>query len=170
LQALGNLDLPVERYVEIAQKKTGSLFAASALCGAVMGDGTAREIEALRTFGEAFGVAFQMKDDLLDVTADERSIGKPAANDLAEHKTTLPLIAALAGGGLGFRKLVNAFYDQPSGDALAAVLAGIDQTGGVAGTQTEIARYAEKAKRALEPIADGAAKRELARLTDALLS
>jgi geranylgeranyl pyrophosphate synthase len=135
-----------------------------------MGGGTPQTIEALRAFGEAFGIAFQMKDDLLDVTADERSIGKPAANDLAEHKTTLPLIAALAAGGAGFRSLVDAFYGQPNGDALAAVLAGIERTGGVAATQTEIGRYAEKAKHALEPIEDGAAKRELARLTNALLS
>ncbi len=170
LQALGNLDLPLERYVEIAQKKTGSLFAASALCGAVMGGGTPQAIEALRAFGDAFGIAFQMKDDLLDVTADERSIGKPAANDLAEHKTTLPLIAALAAGGTSFRKVLNAFYDQPNGATLAEVLAGIERTGGVAETQAEIARYVEQAKRALEPIEDCAAKRELARLTNALLS
>lgn len=170
LQALGDLDLPVDRYVEIARKKTGSLFAASAQCGAVMGRGTPEAVEALRAFGEAFGIAFQMKDDLLDVTAEERAIGKPAANDLAEHKSTLPLINALAAGGPSFRTLVNAFYDQPNGDALAAVLSGIEQTGGVAGTQSEIARYCEKAKRALEPIEDGLAKRELARLTDTLLS
>jgi octaprenyl-diphosphate synthase len=170
LQALGNLDLPIERYVEIAQKKTGSLFAASASCGAVMGGGTPETTEALRAFGEAFGIAFQMKDDLLDVTADERAIGKPAANDLAEHKTTLPLIAALAAGGPEFRQLVNAFYDQPSGGALAAVLSGIEQTGGLAGTRAEIVRYSEKAKRALEPIEDCPAKRELGRLTNLLLS
>ena len=170
LQALGNLDLPLERYVEIAQKKTGSLFAASALCGAVMGGGAPQTVEALRAFGEAFGIAFQMRDDLLDVTADERSMGKPAANDLTEHKTTLPLIAALAAGGPDFRSVVNAFYDRPNGETLAAVLGGIERTGGVAETQAEIAGYAEKAKRALEPIADGAAKRELARLTNALLS
>jgi geranylgeranyl pyrophosphate synthase len=165
LQALGDLDLPLERYLEIARKKTGSLFAASALCGAVMGGGGAREVEALRSFGEAFGIAFQMKDDLLDVTADERSIGKPAANDLAEHKTTLPLIGALSNGGAAFRALVNAHYARPDGETLAAVLTGIERTGGVQATQAEIARYLAKAKAALEPIGDGPAKRELERIT-----
>ncbi len=53
LQALGNLDLPLETYVEIARKKTASLFAASAACGAIMGGGEPREIAALREFGEA---------------------------------------------------------------------------------------------------------------------
>ena len=103
LQALGNLDLPLETYVEIARKKTASLFAASAQCGAIMGGGSPREIAALREFGESFGVAFQMKDDLLDMTADERSLGKPAGNDLTERKMTIPLIAALASGDGSFR-------------------------------------------------------------------
>ena len=122
-----------------------------------------------RAFGEAFGIAFQMRDDLLDVTADERSMGKPAANDLTEHKTTLPLIAALAAGGPDFRgggRLLRPAERRDPGCRAA----GIERTGGVAETQAEIAGYAEKAKRALEPTADGAAKRELARLTNALLS
>ena len=66
-----------------------------------MGGGDPREIAALREFGEAFGVAFQMKDDLLDVTADERSLGKPVGNDLTERKMTIPLIAALSSGESG---------------------------------------------------------------------
>ena len=93
LQALGNLDLPLETYVEIARKKTASLFAASAQCGAIMGGGSAIDIGALHEFGEALGIAFQMKDDLLDMTADERSLGKPAANDLVERKTTIPILS-----------------------------------------------------------------------------
>ena len=105
LQALGNLDLPIETYVEIARKKTASLFAASAQCGAIMGGGDVREIAALREFGECFGIAFQMKDDLLDMIADERSLGKPAGNDLTERKMTHP---ADRGAGLGQRRLSRA--------------------------------------------------------------
>ena len=82
LQALGNLDLPLDEYVEVARKKTASLFAASAACGAIMGGGSAEQIDALRGFGDAYGIAFQMNDDLLDVTADERALGKPVGNDL----------------------------------------------------------------------------------------
>ena len=48
-----------------------------------------------------YGIAFQMKDDLLDVTADERSLGKPVGNDLTERKMTIPLILALAIGRTG---------------------------------------------------------------------
>lgn len=170
LQALGNLDLPLETYVEIARKKTASLFAASAQCGAVMGGGDALEIGALREFGEAFGIAFQMKDDLLDMVADERSLGKPAANDLTERKTTIPLIAALASGNGSFRADVRRFYDGGPNEAIPSIVDGIAREGGLDATQAQIARFVERAREALEPIEAGAAKRELIRLTEALLS
>ena len=169
LQALGNLDLPLETYVEIARKKTASLFAASAQCGAIMGGGSASDIAALREFGEALGIAFQMKDDLLDVTADERSLGKPAANDLVERKTTIPLIAALASGDGDFRAQVRSFYEEGGNDAIPSVVLGIEREGGLRATRSQIALFVERAKQALEPIAPSPAKRELAQLTDALL-
>jgi octaprenyl-diphosphate synthase len=170
LQALGNLDLPLETYFEVARKKTASLFAASAQCGAIMGGGTPSEIEALRDFGDAFGIAFQMKDDLLDVIADERSLGKPSANDLTERKTTIPLIAALATGNGGFRAQVRRFYQGGSKEAIPAIVDGIEREGGLAGTRAQIARFVGIAKDALEPIGDGAAKKQLLRLTEALES
>ncbi|MGB8965359.1 MAG: polyprenyl synthetase family protein [Candidatus Cybelea sp.] len=169
LQALGNLDLPLDTYVEIARKKTASLFAASAQCGAIMGGGGSVEVAALREFGECFGIAFQMKDDLLDLIADERSLGKPAGNDLTERKTTLPLIAALASGDGAFRAQVRRFYDASANDGIPSIVDGITREGGVVATRAQIARFVERAKNALEPIAATAAKKELARLTDALL-
>ncbi|MGA8574742.1 MAG: polyprenyl synthetase family protein [Candidatus Cybelea sp.] len=170
LQALGNLDLALETYVEIARKKTASLFAASAQCGAVMGGGSDGDIAALTEFGEAFGIAFQMRDDLLDMIADERSLGKPAANDLTERKTTIPLIAALAAGNGGFRAEVRRFYDGGPNESIPAIVDGIEREGGLSATRAQIARFVELAKSALEPIAPGMAKMELLRLTEALES
>ena len=135
-----------------------------------MGGGRERDIAALRDFGEAFGVAFQMKDDLLDMIADERSLGKPAGNDLTERKMTIPLIAALASGNGGFRAEVRRFYEGGANDAIPAIVDAIGREGGLAATRAEIARFVERAKSALEPIADGAAKEELVRLTEALQS
>jgi octaprenyl-diphosphate synthase len=170
LQAMGNLDLTLATYVEIARKKTATLFAASAQCGAIMGGGSAPEIEALREFGEWFGIAFQMKDDLLDMTADERSLGKPAGNDLTERKTTIPLIEALASGNGGFRAQVRRFYEGGTSDGIPAIVDGIEREGGLAATRAQIGRFVERAKRALEPIAPGTAKKHLIRLTEALES
>lgn len=170
LQALGNLDLPLEAYVEVARKKTASLFAASAQCGAIMGGGSDAQVAALRDFGEAFGIAFQMKDDLLDVVADERSLGKPAGNDLTERKMTIPLIAALASGNGSFRAQVRRFYEGGPTEAIPTIVDAIAREGGLAGTRCEIGRFVERAKSALEPITHQAAKNELLRLTEALES
>lgn len=170
LQALGNLDLAVETYVEIARKKTASLFAASAQCGAIMGGGSPADVAALHEFGEWFGIAFQMKDDLLDMIADERSLGKPAGNDLTERKTTIPLIAALAPGNAGFRAQVRRFYEEGTNEAIPAIVDGIEREGGLAATRTQIGGFVERAKGALEPIAESAAKKEMIKLTEALES
>ncbi|MBV8489609.1 MAG: polyprenyl synthetase family protein [Candidatus Eremiobacteraeota bacterium] len=169
LQALGNLGLPVDAYVEIARKKTATLFAASAECGAIMGGGTAREIAGLRSFGDFFGVAFQMKDDLLDMTADARSLGKPVGNDLTERKMTIPLIEALRAGDANFSDQVRRFYDGSANEGIPAVVAGIELHGGLAGTRSLIAAYVDRAKAALEPLSPGTAKEELVNLAEALL-
>jgi len=169
LRALGDLDLPLASYVEIARKKTASLFAASAQCGAIMGGGSAEEIEALRAYGEAYGIAFQMNDDLLDMTADERSLGKPVGNDLRERKMTIPLIYALEEGDGEFRRRVERFYETGEAAAMPELLAGIEKFGGVRRTKEQIAQNVERAKRALAPLDNAPARIALAQLADALL-
>jgi octaprenyl-diphosphate synthase len=169
LRAMGELSLPLEAYIEVARKKTASLFAASAECGAIMGGGDRDEIEALRAYGDALGVAFQMKDDLLDVTADERSLGKPVGNDLTERKMTIPLIEALAAGDDAFRDEVRRFYAGPENGALHAIVEGIARQGGLAGTRRHIARFVNQAIEALEPIRPSTAKNELEKLARTLL-
>ncbi len=168
LRALGDLDLPLSSYVEIAQKKTASLFAASAACGAIMGGGSPEEIEALRAFGDAYGIAFQMNDDLLDMTADERSLGKPVGNDLTERKMTIPLVMALQRGNGHFRADVARLYSGSSHDGIPHVIAGIADEGGLDGTRREIATFVARAKTSLEPLRATPAKEELVKLADTL--
>ena len=170
LRALGNLDLPLGDYVEIARKKTASLFAASAECGAIMGGGTKAEIEALRAFGDFYGIAFQMVDDLLDMTASAEAIGKPVGNDLTERKMTIPVIVALGSANGSFRNEVEQFYGGDDNAPIPALIAAIDQNGGLSGTRAHIADYVARAKTALEPLASSAAKDELTRLAQALLA
>jgi octaprenyl-diphosphate synthase len=169
LQALGNLDLPLDGYIDVARKKTATLFAASAQCGAIMGGGSALEIEALRAFGDAYGVAFQMNDDLLDMTGDERSLGKPVGNDLTERKMTAPVVLALQNGGANLRAQIARFYDGASHDGLTHVVAAIGEAGGWTATGREIAALVDRAKAALEPLRPSTAKDELRRLADALV-
>lgn len=167
LHALGNLATTLDEYDAIARKKTASLFAAAARCGALVAGGSPAEIEALSEFGEQYGIAFQMLDDLLDVTAETAELGKPVGNDLSERKMTIPLILALARGDNAFRDAVRAFFSDGS-VPVARIVEAIEREGAQA-TKAEIARRLEEAKRALQPLRPSAAKERLSGLADALL-
>lgn len=167
LRALANLALPLSVYVDIVTKKTASLFAASAECGAIMAGTSAQWTAALRDYGLYYGIAFQMKDDLLDMTADETRLGKPVGNDLRERKMTIPLILALERGAPEFCARVERFYNEGEGE-IAGIIAEIGRQGGLDGTREQIAQYAERAKLSLAPLGAIRARGVLAGLADAL--
>jgi geranylgeranyl pyrophosphate synthase len=170
LRSLGNLDLTVAEYVEIAAKKTARLFASSAECGAWAAGGSALKVTPLREFGLAFGIAFQMRDDLLDMTSTEGALGKPVGNDLREKKVTIPLILALEGADRVFRADVERFYaeDDTNAERIAGVIAGIARQGGFERTQAAIAEYIERAKASLAPFGNAPARAEFVAIADAL--
>ena len=74
--------------------KTGALLACAGALGATLGEGTPRQVEALRAFGRHLGIAFQAVDDVLGIWGDPAVTGKPAAGDLRQHKKTLPIVHA----------------------------------------------------------------------------
>jgi len=76
----------------IHNHKTGALITGSIKAGAILGEGSIKEIESLTKFGDNFGLAFQITDDLLDVLGDEEKIGKPVGSDDKNHKATFPNI------------------------------------------------------------------------------
>ena len=172
LRALGNLDLPLADYVEIVVKKTATLFAASAECGAVMAGAAPLRVKALRDFGLYFGIAFQMLDDLLDMTASAAELGKPVGNDLAERKMTIPVILALESRDRELRTALERYYDGArAGDDSGRVpelVAAIERTGGLLKTREAIESYVERAKMSLAPLGNHAARAELNALADAL--
>ena len=81
-------------YLEIIYKKTASLISISASAGAVSANASRKDVEQMRRFGEALGMAFQIQDDILDYSRSAHT-GKPTNNDLREGKITLPLIEVL---------------------------------------------------------------------------
>ena len=169
LRALGNLNLTLETYVEIVMKKTASLFAAAAECGAIMGGAGFQGRRALSDFGMHYGIAFQMKDDLLDMTGSAQALGKPVGNDLCERKMTIPLILALRAADGAFRAEVERFYAGEEAGSIPALIARIAQRGGLDGTRGEIARYAGLAKLSLSPLEPSDAKNALEQLADSLV-
>ncbi len=96
LQTLGNdrLDQPPERYFRIIELKTAELFALACELGALLATANSEGRNALRRFGLAFGTAYQVFDDCLDVFGDEATAGKTLGTDLANGKVTLPLLLA----------------------------------------------------------------------------
>jgi len=84
-----------EEYIIMIQKKTAALAETCCSIGARLGGGSKEEISALRKYGKYLGLAFQIQDDLLDIMANEKELGKKIGGDLIEGKKTYLLLAAL---------------------------------------------------------------------------
>jgi octaprenyl-diphosphate synthase len=95
LVAARDLGTTEETYLKVIRGKTAALFAAACEAGAVVAGASPEEEAALREYGDALGIAFQIVDDLLDIEGTE-AIGKNRGDDLREGKLTLPVIRALA--------------------------------------------------------------------------
>ncbi|MFP4466851.1 MAG: polyprenyl synthetase family protein [Candidatus Goldiibacteriota bacterium] len=90
-----NTRMTREKYFEIIRKKTASLISSSIEAGARCGGFSPADIRKLKAFGENIGMAFQIKDDILDVEGSSKKLGKTAGTDIKEGKITLPFILAL---------------------------------------------------------------------------
>jgi len=88
LESEGPEDLPEERRNYIHSHKTGALFSACLVGGGIAGGGREEDLEALREYGRHFGLAFQITDDLLNVTGTEAQLGKPVGSDARRKKAT----------------------------------------------------------------------------------
>jgi octaprenyl-diphosphate synthase len=104
----GNLDLAEEDYLDIIDKKTASLFAASCQIGGILGNASDEEEHSLVEYGTSLGMSFQIIDDLLDFTGNEKILGKPVFSDLNEGRITLPLIYTMNNdGGLNRKRITK---------------------------------------------------------------
>jgi len=122
------LDLDAERRTltigelnELNVKKTGALLRCSCECGALLGGGSEKQKTAARNFGHALGIAFQITDDILDVTGDERIVGKEVRHDAESGKATWPSLL-----GLDASKAMARRYCQEAEEALDGAFPGPD--------------------------------------------
>ena len=88
------MDITEEDYYDIIRGKTASLISSCCVVGALSVNATENQVEKMRKFGTSAGIAFQIKDDIFDYQINNKT-GKPAGNDIQEHKMTLPLIHLL---------------------------------------------------------------------------
>lgn len=90
----GDIDLPTVQYIHT--HKTGALIKASVVAGALLGGADSKQLAAIRRYGEAAGLAFQIADDILDIEGTTEELGKDAGSDEARGKATYPAVMGLA--------------------------------------------------------------------------
>ena len=113
IQKLGNAVSEAE-YYDLIFRKTACLFSVSMRLGAVLAGATEAEETSLAAYGRAVGLAFQIVDDVLDLTATEEVLGKPVASDLREGKATLAVIHSIDHGTAADRKAIQRVLDDRS--------------------------------------------------------
>jgi octaprenyl-diphosphate synthase len=100
----GDFDLTTDQYLQIITRKTASLTGTCCLLGAQFADAPAETVDSLERFGLEIGIAFQITDDVLDITGSEKRMGKTLGRDLEKNKLTLPVIHALQQGDRELRR------------------------------------------------------------------
>ncbi|MEO7507277.1 MAG: polyprenyl synthetase family protein [Pyrinomonadaceae bacterium] len=153
LTLLGRTDLTLEQYFDVLERKTAYLFSACCEIGAWLGESNEEWRAALRDYGLKLGTAFQLADDLLDFTATESMLGKPAGADLLEGKLTLPLILLIEEDP-SWRSAIQSVISTGSYDSVSrqALCEAAEHSGALARAR-EIARgYAESARSAVDQL------------------
>ena len=146
-------------YLSSIEGKSASLFAAAARIGALVANLPRHEVDALTECGLAYGMAFQIVDDILDLTASEEELGKPAGHDMIEGIYTLPVIHHLASGaGADLRGLLSDRVDAVTVDEALGI---VRVNGGLPYAEQVARRYADRAEAAVAELADRPATRAL---------
>jgi octaprenyl-diphosphate synthase len=159
------LDIDEAVYFEIIRKKTASLIASCCACGAASVTSDKEVIERMQSFGEAVGIAFQIKDDLFDY-GDGNNIGKPTGIDIKEKKMTLPLIYALKKASYFEKvKIINIVKNNNNDPKkVAEVINFVVKSGGIQYAENKMNEYKDKALSLLSQFNSSDSRTSLAEL------
>lgn len=155
-------------YLQVVRGKTAALFSAATEVGGVIAGSDEAQVQALYTYGDALGIAFQIVDDLLDYGGTTAVIGKNTGDDFRERKLTLPVIKAVAQADAderAFWQRTIAKGDQRDGD-LEQALAIMARHGAMEAARADALGWAAKAKVALDVLPDHPIRAMLADLAD----
>lgn len=162
---------PLEHYLSVVADKTGSLIATSALLGAKLSGAPEVTQEALFGFGERIGTAFQLADDIIDVTSDAGESGKTPGTDLREGIPTLPALLALRSSDPADALLQQLLRADLSDEALhAQALALLRDHAAVDSARAFVAGRADEARAYLRQLPDIAARDALSALCDLVVT
>lgn len=155
-------------HLDLIYRKTACLFSVSMRLGAVLGRATDADEDLLGEYGRNLGLAFQIVDDVLDLTASEDVLGKPVASDLREGKVTMAVIHALDRCTPAERKVIETVLDERcfAGVSHRDVLDVVERYGSVDYAMASAAEHAEQARRAISRFSDGEIKRALLWIPD----
>ncbi len=155
-------------YLTSIEGKTASLFATACRVGAIVGDLPRHEVDALTEFGLRFGMAFQIVDDILDLTATDEQLGKPSGHDLIEGVYTLPVLRTLAAGGAP--DLAGLLGGPLEAGELDRARTMVRSDGAVASSLETAAAYAQSAIESLHPLPHATAALRLGEAAQHLLA
>ena len=166
LKTAGLFNMTEERYYQIIEEKTASLIATCCECGAVSTTDNQEIHSRMYEVGKNIGMAFQIKDDLLDYSQNE--IGKPKRNDIIERKVTLPFIKALQYANKSdarlFRKLMK--KRKKNSSEVQQIVDFVSSNQGILQAEKIMMAYASKAKNDLLEIAQSPTTQPLLQLID----
>jgi len=163
----GTDDDHLAHYLAVVADKTGSLIATAARFGAMLGGVDEATTDLLARFGERIGIAFQLSDDVLDVTSDSVDLGKTPGTDLREGIPTLPILYARRTAAAADARLMELLARPIEDDAEVTEALGLLRAHPqVESARAEVRRWAADARAVLEPLPDTAAKRALDSLCD----
>jgi octaprenyl-diphosphate synthase len=161
-----NPDLDEDGYLRVIRYKTAKLFEAATRLGAILGNAGAGAEEAMAAYGAHLGTAFQLIDDILDYSGEHAVIGKNVGDDLAEGKTTLPLIYAMKHGTRSQAQLVRHAIQSGGLTELGAVLEAIKASGALDYARRQAQAESRTACAALEGLPRSAYRDYLLQLAD----
>lgn len=164
--------LTEHEYYELIYRKTACLFRVSMQLGCVLGNASAQVEESLGDYGRNLGLAFQIVDDVLDLTASEEVLGKPTASDLREGKATLAVVHALQYGTPEDRLEITAVIEDQSFERFSHehILAILHRNGSLEYAMQAAYAHAEAARQNLSVLTDSEFKRALLWVPDYIVA
>jgi octaprenyl-diphosphate synthase len=162
MEKLGKL-ITLDEHFDLIYRKTACLFSVCMRLGAILGGATPEQEAALGQYGHDLGMAFQIVDDVLDLTASEDVLGKPVASDLREGKVTMAVIHALERCTLEERAKIETILRERAfnGVTHGQILEILQRYGSIEAAHDRAERYAESAGKAICKFPDTEFKRAL---------
>jgi octaprenyl-diphosphate synthase len=162
MEKLGHL-ISLDEHFDLILRKTACLFSVCMRLGAILGGATLEQEEACASYGRNLGMAFQIVDDVLDLTASESVLGKPVASDLREGKVTMAVIHALERCTSEEREQISTVLRDRAfnGVTHAEILAILGRYDAVESATARASEYAEAARKAICIFPDSEIKRAL---------